>query len=330
MQIEGVKYARDSIWMPLAVPDSFVVRDNKIEAGHGEAKFYVGSRNDPNLRRFFGDEGFSITALFIREDLIQFLEDTKIEYLRPTQSYNNSSRLSRLWAERMQLVTEHKSEYIAFKCNEQIAGGVRCYIKGVINSSYELLRELPLPNRATILIEKYCSGVGDERFVFRLRCSALPPDQRDILEQHLAIEIRQDTSLSETTRDQLVLSRVGQGKYRDLLFKSCGAQCPFTGIKDERLLTASHIKPWAHSDNAERLNSQNGFVFSPTYDRLFDQGLITFSDDGHVVSSGSLTPIMIGDLEIPDTPEFKLPLFGSENVGRRRFLEYHRRNIFLP
>ena len=46
------------------------------------------------------------------------------------------------------------------------------------------------------------------------------------------------------------------------------------------LLTASHIKPWIKSDNNEKIDPKNGFIFSPTYDRLFDRGYITFTDKG--------------------------------------------------
>jgi len=52
--------------------------------------------------------------------------------------------------------------------------------------------------------------------------------------------------------------------------------CPFTKINDNRLLIASHIKPWAFSDNKERLDLKNVFVLSPLFDKLFDRGLISF------------------------------------------------------
>jgi len=330
VQIAGVEFTIISNWTPLTVPDSFVVRDNKIESGHGEAKYYVGGRSDPNLRIFFGDEGFSFKAILIRDEVIQFLEDAKYEYLKPTQAYLNARGLPRLWTERMQKITMFQTEHIIFECDEQVAGGVRCYIKGSKNSSFELLRELSLPNRTTILIEKYGSDDGEECFVFRLRCFSGPPEQRELLDNALVNEINQDVDLPVKAREQLALSRVGQGKYRELLFSSCGAQCPFTGIKDDRLLTAIHIKPWSQSNNEERLNPQNGLVLSPVYGRLFDRGLITFTEDGQVVASKSLTPLMMGDLEIPESPQFHLPLFGKENAGRRIFLEYHRRNIFNP
>jgi len=41
------------------------------------------------------------------------------------------------------------------------------------------------------------------------------------------------------------------------------------------LLVASHIKPWADSDDRERLDPRNGVAACPTHDAAFDTGLIT-------------------------------------------------------
>ena len=43
----------------ITIADSFVVRQNKIGGGNGEAKLYVGNEND-EMRGFFGNSGFSI------------------------------------------------------------------------------------------------------------------------------------------------------------------------------------------------------------------------------------------------------------------------------
>jgi len=330
MEIEGVKYSHDSSWKPLAIPDSFVVRDNKINSGNGEAKYYVGGRSDPKLKIFFGKEGHSFVGVLAREDLIQFLKDTKYEYFHPTQPYKNASSFERLWTSRLEIVSKFKSEYLEFQFEEQVAGEERCYIKGSKNSAYQLLRELPLPNRARVIIEKFCSHEGLEIFVFNLRCSFSSEAERLLAEKVHAKEIESNAELNTQEREQLVLAQAGLGRYRDQIISSCGAFCPFTGIKDERLLVTSHIKPWVMSNNLERLNPQNGFVFSPLYSRLFQQGLITFSDRGVVSSSSSLSKLLLGDLEIPNIPEFPLAVTGDENAQRRNFLQFHRRNIFVP
>ena len=74
-----------------------------------------------------------------------------------------------------------------------------------------------------------------------------------------------------TTKDVLTAIRIGQSEFRKKLIASL-KKCPITGIDDIRILTASHIKPWTQSTNPERLDVRNGFLFSPTFDRLFDRG----------------------------------------------------------
>ena len=330
MLIEDVEFEYVSNWLPLTVPDSFVVPDSKVQGGHGEAKFYIGGKNNPSLRSFFGDDGFSINALFVKQNLVQFLEDIKFEYINPTQPYFQAAALPRLWSERMEAVSDLKSEYIFFECSEQRAGGGRCYIKSSQNSPFKLIRELPLPNRASVLIEKYCSEEGQQRFIFSLRYSVGTLEERLLIGELEIARLVKSKNLASANIQQLSLSRFGSGRYRELLFASCGAHCPLSGVKDERLLCATHIKPWIHSNNDERLNPQNGLVLDPTFARLFEEGLITFAEDGRIRISTTLLPMMTGDLEISETPLFQPPLFGVENAGRRKFLEYHRRNIFIP
>ncbi len=70
----------------ITIADSFVVRKNKIGSGNGEAKLYVGQEND-ETRIFFGGTDFTVRCFLLKKDLIRYLEETKIEYLNPEQSY---------------------------------------------------------------------------------------------------------------------------------------------------------------------------------------------------------------------------------------------------
>ena len=98
----------------------------------------------------------------------------------------------------------------------------------------------------------------------------------------------QNESISETERQELIKARVGQGQFRKKVLQKYESRCIITGIDNPRLLLASHIKPWAVSSNAERLNSENGLCLSPAYDRLFDIGLISFSQKGQLRISSQL------------------------------------------
>lgn len=83
----------------ITIADSFVVRQNKIGGGNGEAKLYIGQDN-AETRSFFGNEGFAIPCFLIKADLLKYLEETKAEYLKPEQPYVNKGELPELWLAR--------------------------------------------------------------------------------------------------------------------------------------------------------------------------------------------------------------------------------------
>lgn len=94
-------------------------------------------------------------------------------------------------------------------------------------------------------------------------------------------DIEVDEVVPETQRVQLAKARVGQGLFRKRVILLDGA-CRVTGVTDQRLLIASHIKPWRAASNAERLNGHNGILLSPHIDALFDEHLLTFENDGRM------------------------------------------------
>ncbi len=52
-------------------------------------------------------------------------------------------------------------------------------------------------------------------------------------------------------------------------------RCRITGVDRPEHLRASHSKPWRDSDNAERLDGENGLLLTPSIDHLFDRGFIS-------------------------------------------------------
>ncbi len=111
-------------------------------------------------------------------------------------------------------------------------------------------------------------------------------------EQAAAAEIESDEqclALKATERAALVLARIGQGAYRRQLIDLWNGRCAVTGCDIEAVLIASHAKPWRGSTNEERLNPYNGLLLAASVDRLFDQGLIAFADDGRIMVCASLT-----------------------------------------
>jgi hypothetical protein len=87
-----------------------------------------------------------------------------------------------------------------------------------------------------------------------------------------------------TTRLTEQKQRIGQDDFRDKLINYWG-ECAVTGLKETKLLKASHIKPWSDSSDEERLDVYNGLLLSANLDAAFDAGLISFDNQGRIMIS---------------------------------------------
>lgn len=126
----------------------------------------------------------------------------------------------------------------------------------------------------------------------------------------------------ETEKRSLSLSRIGQGKYRFNLLNLWDA-CAITNVKVPEILKASHIKPWKDSDNNERLDPYNGLILTPTLDSLFDEGFISFENNGGIILSKNIQ-LYSGLLNL--SPDMKLRKVFNNNL---QYLEYHRDVVYL-
>lgn len=133
-------------------------------------------------------------------------------------------------------------------------------------------------------------------------------------------QVERDDSVSETEKENLIKSRLGQGRFRKGLMDFWKG-CAVTGYQSPNLLVASHIKPWRSSDNVERLDKFNGLLLIPNLDKAFDKGFITFKKNGDVLISDLLqSPGSLGidkDLRIKTSSQ------------HQRYLEYHRDIVFV-
>ena len=132
-------------------------------------------------------------------------------------------------------------------------------------------------------------------------------------------------TLAETERTAIVKSRVGQGLFRKRLIDKYKGACIITGVSAKKLLVASHIKPWAVSNNEERLSEENGLLLSPTYDKLFDYGLITFSNQGNMIISSQLSDEDKNKLHLSTNIQYDLKMSSK----MMEHLDYHRDIIFV-
>jgi putative restriction endonuclease len=137
--------------------------------------------------------------------------------------------------------------------------------------------------------------------------------------------IETDPFLTPTEKEQLVLARRGQGLFRSRVMQ-LESKCRLTGIRNPVLLLASHIKPWrACSTAAERLDGENGLMLTPHVDRLFDRGLLSFTNSGDVLLSPKLER---GDINRLGLEQACSHCTGPFTEGQGRYLQHHREVVF--
>ncbi|MBP0112789.1 HNH endonuclease [Bradyrhizobium vignae] len=130
--------------------------------------------------------------------------------------------------------------------------------------------------------------------------------------------ISRDGSLSPTTRKALIDARRGQGRFRSELDDHWGHACAATNCKIRVVLRASHIKPWRLSNNTERLDPANGILLAANVDILFDRGLVSFDDDGRMLTSSRLSATDLRLLGLP------ADLRKRPGARQRTYLAHHR------
>ncbi len=131
-------------------------------------------------------------------------------------------------------------------------------------------------------------------------------------------QIKNDQTLTVLEKESIVLSRIGQGLFREKLIKLWNG-CAISKFDDTRFLIASHIKPWKKATNQEKIDKYNGLLLLPTYDKLFDLGFISFDDNGKILISTFLIS--------PD----KLGIYSDTVIDikdhNKKYLKYHRDEI---
>lgn len=342
--------------------DSFIDKKNKLSRfqGNGEAKKHVGTYNGENKTRisnFFSYDKWGLEysdpknnrktfesakahngvisenrCFFSKENMRRYLEDAKTEYSAQEQHYHND--ISKYYDERVEKVESLENEKIFFSIYDASDSLSQKQNRGYIRSDdliWKLWRELILPSISYLSILKLVpkdNPNSEPLFYFRIlldyqfRNFQHPKLISAELSKDLTIENLEEQSTKKSTY------RIGADKYRRAVINHM-PQCPFTKITDERLLIASHIKPYVvcmrNNEREQAIDHLNGLALSPTYDKLFDQGYITFTDTGELVCGTQLSPYTWEQLNINPNAKNKLRIYPED---RESYLEYHRQNVF--
>ncbi|MBV8741507.1 MAG: HNH endonuclease [Sinobacteraceae bacterium] len=134
--------------------------------------------------------------------------------------------------------------------------------------------------------------------------------------------LQQRSDLDAALRLELLNARFGQGLFRANV-EQVQQGCRITGLLDRRHVRAVHIKPWARSSDAERLDGHNGVLLSPHLAQLFERGYLSFSDAGALLLSRELNPAVLRSWSIDADA-----CCGTFAPEQHRYLEFHRREVF--
>lgn len=342
-------YIVDSI-QNLRAEDSFIHRKNKLKIfkGAGEARKYVGSytgNNGEKLKNFFEYENWGQTKVnnkrtypiiqkncfFSKSNLLKYLYDARVEYTTQEQIYNND--ISKFFEANIQKITELQEEKINFSIYDvsdfiDNKRGNRAYVRSDA-LIWKLWRELILPKISYLSILKLLpidSQHSTPIYYFRI---LLDYQYRSIV--HPKLSLSSSEIITKETKEKITTkatSREGASKYRKKVIEHM-MQCPFTKISDDRLLIASHIKPYnvciKENKPKEAIDYLNGLALSPTYDKLFDQGYITFTNKGELICGTQLSAYTWEKLHINPNAKNIMRIY-PEN--REQYLEFHRKYVF--
>ncbi|MDP3955801.1 MAG: HNH endonuclease [bacterium] len=303
----------------IPIVDSFV-KKNKIGRGSGEARLYIGSQSTRDFSDFFNnfrDEGF-----FLKKDFEDYLNDAKFEYEQQEQKYQED--ISASWQEyysNLQNLSNRELFTLESAVGDQDTS--RYYVRSYDDIFREYFRSIMLPVISYVSILKLKDTNGNFFFLFRPSLSySFNPYYHPAKERQVEEAIEQKR-LTEREKEQLVKARIGQGAYRLKLLEE-SSECIITRVNDERILMASHIKPWSVSNDTEKIDHDNGLVLTPTYDKLFDQGFISFEDDGTILLSPYISPLNVKKMNLAQGRKYSIP----PSSGRKNYLAYHREHIF--
>lgn len=128
-------------------------------------------------------------------------------------------------------------------------------------------------------------------------------------------------NLSLVERTAITRTRIGHGYFKEKLMSKYSCKCALCNIQLPAMLIASHIKEWADSNRDEKFDENNGLLLCAHHDALFDKHLISFTDDGTVIVSPTLTEDDIRVLRIDEIEPITV------TTDMKPYLVFHRRKL---
>lgn len=127
-----------------------------------------------------------------------------------------------------------------------------------------------------------------------------------------------------------VKQRINQTFFRNSVLTSYQKSCFITGLSNEEMLIASHIKPWKVSNSVEKTNPRNGLCLNALHDKAFDRGFITISKDYKIIVSNAIKDVCDGNTVENFFKIFdgKLIMLPEKFLPEKIFIQYHNDCIY--
>lgn len=293
---------------------------------------FKAMREGEQQTKFFADGVFGsrelslVAAKTYRDERLLLIGDYVGQYISDTLPSSNTSGI--LGVHRSESIRQDLSIEEVWQCHSPTLGGTkrgyrsfRIASHGERGALYKAVEARMESISELIGKPEYASSqAAIRRLIDQYLDILVYLESADETEAAYILSVVNSKQVTSTEKQQIIAGRVGQGTFRARLERLWSGRCSVTGSSS--LLNASHIKPWATSNDAERLDPFNGFLLSPVYDKAFDQGLITFEDSGAIRISSRLLPDARA-LSLSNSARIK-----SVHPLSRPYLEYHRTYVY--
>ena len=173
MANRNFRYVDD--WASIRLVDSFV-KENKFGIGNGEASLYLGSKYDPDIFAFFGEQDFDAHCMILKEDILEYMEAVKFEYINHRYPYRDEVSI-KTWNQKVDEIKQlpDELEFDLTRKRQQDKHG-RVYAQeltykranGLIYDTspkaytYNLIRRIAIPEVSFLMLTK--SGENSDFF----------------------------------------------------------------------------------------------------------------------------------------------------------------------
>ena len=267
----------------LKVQEVRIHRDGQeASKGVGEKRIYCG-HDEAVLNAFFR---FDLDPVFFiqKDDLEEYSHAIEEEFLNPHYAYGNGVEATyNIWKEHRKRLLELKEDRLYLEFDYKFDKQKRYYIKLPLRNKttqhfhdkWEYLREICLPRVSRLLFVKLMDTETGKLHIY------IKPFYGGVITGTKKPNVADQKQLKDERGDK---ARKGQEKYREQVFKEYPF-CVVSHVTDPNLLTACHIKDYAHCNQAEQYDKYNGFTMTPTIHKLFDLGYLTFDKTGKMILS---------------------------------------------